>query len=87
MPRRVVDYRVADVATFPAMTLEETASLRAAVQRFVDDRVGALAVVDKDGRLSGVLSYIDVLESLAGVVHASGVAAAPPGPTMPVVTT
>jgi CBS domain-containing protein len=86
VPRRVVDYRVADVGTFPAMTLEEGASIRAAVQRFVDDRVGALAIVGKDGRISGVLSYVDVLESLAGVMHAPTVAVSPTGPTMPVVT-
>ncbi len=83
--RRVTEYRVGDVATLPAMTIEERTSLNTVARRFVDDRIGALAVVDDAGRLSGVISYIDILERLLDEMHSpSGVAAIPPEPMMPV---
>lgn len=37
-----------------------------AVGRFLDERVGALPVVDPDGRLVGIVSYLDVLRFLRG---------------------
>ena len=82
--RRVVEYRVQDVASVPVMVVEERTPLSGFLRRFVDDRVGAVAVVDDEGRLAGVVSYIDVLDELAGRVHEpSGVAAVPPEPMLP----
>ncbi len=82
--RRAADYRVQDVASAPVIAVEEAAALSQFVRRFLDDRVGAVAVVDDDGRLTGIVSYIDVLAELVGEVHQpSGVAAIQPEPTLP----
>jgi acetoin utilization protein AcuB len=39
-------------------------SLRAAIDLMLEERLSALPVVDKDGDIAGVLSYVDVLEAL-----------------------
>lgn len=83
LERRVAEYRVGDVATIPVMTVEPETTLELVVRRFVDDRVGALAVVADDGTLAGIVSYIDVLKTLVGERHEPAETAAfPPEPSL-----
>lgn len=56
--------RVADAMTPDPRTIGEDEPLGHAVRAFVDDRFGALPVVDEEERLLGILSYIDLLRYL-----------------------
>jgi len=47
------------------LTIWPGASVRSAVERMASARVGALVVVDDDGKLTGVVSERDVLQALA----------------------
>jgi acetoin utilization protein AcuB len=42
----------------------ENQSLAAVVQRFLDERVGAIAIVDDEEQLVGIISYLDALRAL-----------------------
>lgn len=85
--RRVGDYRVQDVARMPALSVDAEASLAEAAQRMVDSHVGAVAVTGNDGRLAGIVSYVDVLTRALGQLHGpSGVVAVPPEPMVPAPT-
>jgi CBS domain-containing protein len=84
LQRRVSEYRVQDVARRPALTIDEDATLLEAARRMLDDHVGALVVTGRDGRVAGLVSYVDVLAKLAGrLAGPSGVAVVPPEPAMP----
>lgn len=55
--------RVADAMTGGAWTVQPDAPLSDVVDILVDDRVGAVPVVDDDGLLLGIVSYLDVLRA------------------------
>lgn len=57
--------RVEEVATRAPLTIREGTSITEAARLLVDRRIGALPVVDDSGRLSGILSYVDLLAALA----------------------
>lgn len=54
---------VADAMTRGATTLHPDAPVSELVDLLVDDRVGAVPVADDDGRLLGMVSYLDVLRA------------------------
>ena len=56
--------RVADVMTPEPRTIYEDEPLGNAVQALVDDRFGALPVVDSEDHLLGIISYVDLLRYL-----------------------
>ncbi len=56
--------RIGDVMAHNPRTVRADEPIAAAVRAFVDDRFGALPVVDEDDRLVGILSYIDLLRFL-----------------------
>lgn len=56
--------RVGDVMTVEPRTLAEDDPLSTAVRALVEDRFGAVPVVRQDGRLRGMLSYVDLLRYL-----------------------
>ena len=60
----VEELRVASVMTTHVTTVTEAASLAEAAHHFIDERVGALPVVDGEQRLVGILSYVDVIRAL-----------------------
>jgi CBS domain-containing protein len=60
------ELRVEHVMAPDPRTIAADARLSEAVSAFLDDRFGALPVVDEAERLLGVLSYVDVLAALAG---------------------
>lgn len=62
---RVRALRVADVMTREVAALREGDTLPAAVDVFLNRRYGAIPIVDANGVLVGVVSYLDVLRRLA----------------------
>jgi acetoin utilization protein AcuB len=46
------------------ISLEPTESLTTAVDLILEYGIGAIPVVDKTGRLEGILSYVDILKAL-----------------------
>lgn len=58
--------RVEDVMTPNAIAVPASASVLAIADALLDEKVGALPVVDDDERLIGIVSYVDVLAHLVG---------------------
>lgn len=63
---KVQSMRVSHVMTGDPITVRSGTTLTHAVAHFLDERIGALPVVDDTDHLIGVLSYVDVLRHLAG---------------------
>lgn len=57
--------RVRDWMTSPALTATPTDDCISTARRFAKSSIGALPVVDPDGHIIGILSYVDVLRALA----------------------
>lgn len=57
--------RVRDAMTQPAETVRADAPLAQVAAKLADSRIGAVPVVDEDGRPVGLVSYVDVLRALA----------------------
>ena len=74
--------RVADAMTPDPIALSPRASLADALAVFADDRVGAVPIVDRDERLVGIISYVDLLGTLRALSEAeargAGALDAPP---------
>ena len=56
---------VRDAMTGPAVTVAAHTPLAELAAEFADDKIGALPVVDRERKLLGVVSYVDVLRALA----------------------
>jgi CBS domain-containing protein len=67
----VEELKVSGVMTTPVSTVREDAPLGEAARHFVDERIGALPVVDASGRLVGILSYVDVIQTLRETLAAA----------------
>lgn len=65
IPERILALRVEDVMTRHVDTISEADPLARAVDLFLNRRYGALPVVNREGRLVGIVSYLDVLRRLA----------------------
>lgn len=78
-PRRALDephvraeveaMRVGAAMSTPAVTVSASAPMSQLVRFFIDRRVGALPVVDDDGVLVGIVSYVDLLRALRPVTE------------------
>ncbi len=62
--RQVSEARLGEMMTPDPFSLRSGAPVAQALEIFTDERVGAIPVVDEDGRLLGILSYIDLLRWL-----------------------
>lgn len=62
--RYIASLRVGDVMTPDPRTIHYYEPLGNAVRALVEDRFGALPVVDEDDRLHGIISYVDLLRYL-----------------------
>lgn len=62
--RAVARLRVSDAMTPDPRTIDEDAPLSDAVRALVEDRIGALPVIDAEERLCGILSYVDLVRYL-----------------------
>jgi acetoin utilization protein AcuB len=58
------ELKVEGVMTTDVITVREDARLSDVARQFVDERVGALPVVDARQRLVGLVSYVDVIRAL-----------------------
>ena len=54
------------VMSSPAITLLETADVRAAEDLMAEERKSRLVITDEDGKLTGVLSLVDLIEQAPG---------------------
>ena len=60
----VEELRVSGVMTSPAESVPEDAPLSAVAERLAHASIGALPVVDRNGRVTGIVSYVDVVRVL-----------------------
>jgi CBS domain-containing protein len=58
------ELKVASVMTTEVITVRDDARLSDVARQFVDERIGALPVVDSKDRLVGLVSYVDVIRAL-----------------------
>ena len=56
--------RVADVMSSDVVSVELDTEVSAIVEALLENRIGAVPVVDGDGVLSGIISYVDLLRVL-----------------------
>lgn len=59
------DLSVRDAMVPAALTVHSNRPLREVANELADEKVGALPIVDMDGKLIGILSYVDALRALA----------------------
>ena len=48
------------------VSVDEEADLREVIETLLEQRIGAVPVVDGDGKLTGIISYVDLLRTYAG---------------------
>jgi len=58
-------FHVREVMSTPPITVAPDTPLREAAAMMVSENIGCLPVVDRDGRLVGVMSSVDLLASMA----------------------
>jgi len=63
---RVYDRRVADFMSTNPVTVMEEDEADEVIDLLLEHRIGAIPVVDADGILVGIVSYIDVLKAARG---------------------
>jgi len=63
--RTIRDYAIGELMTHAPLVAHADGTLEEAAQRIADHRIGALPVVDAQGRLEGILSETDVLNAVA----------------------
>lgn len=68
LPKAAKELRVSSAMTRDPIAIEQDGSIRTALDVLVKHRFGALPVVDDDGRLRGIVSYLDVLQHFADEV-------------------
>lgn len=64
-PKGAKELRVSAAMTRDPVSLTQDDSIRAALDALIEHRFGALPIVDDDGRLRGIVSYLDVLQHVA----------------------
>jgi len=60
---RAYDRRVSDYMSRDPVTVEEEDEVEEVIDLLLEHRVGAIPVVDADGMLVGIVSYMDVLKA------------------------
>ena len=63
--RSALDAPVASLMTASPLSVELEADAAEVVDLMLDNKVGAIPVVDAEGRLAGIVSYVDVLRRLS----------------------
>jgi CBS domain-containing protein len=67
------ELRVSGVMTTHVTTVSESASLAEVAHHFIDERIGALPVVDGQQHLVGIVSYVDVIRALQETLDAAAI--------------
>lgn len=57
--------RVAELMSADVVSVDLDSELSAVIDAMLSERVGAVPVVDADGSVAGIISYVDVLRALA----------------------
>lgn len=52
-----------DIMTSPAITIEETKSVRDALELYREQKINRLPVIDKSGKLVGIITRTDILQA------------------------
>jgi CBS domain-containing protein len=65
LPESLANLRIQAVMMPEPRTLQPDEPVSAALEAFLTQRVGALPVTEEDGRVLGIVSYMDVLRHLA----------------------
>lgn len=69
----VLDLRVAEVMSADPLSVSPDTDVGELIDHLVEHKVGAVPVVDEEsGELVGIVSYIDVLRTLRGLVSEEG---------------
>ena len=63
---RVYDRRVSDFMSADPLTVDSEDDVDEVIDLLVEHRVGAIPVVDAEGTLVGIVSYIDILRAARG---------------------
>lgn len=66
---RAFDRRVADYMSTDPVTVMEEDDATEVIELLVEHRIGAIPVIDADGVLVGIVSYIDVLKALGDALE------------------
>lgn len=66
--KSAIDTKVASVMTGHVISIDEEDELSEVIELMLTHKVGALPVLDGDGTLVGIVSYMDVLRSLQQLV-------------------
>jgi CBS domain-containing protein len=64
------ELKVSGVMTTEVITVREDRQLSDVARQFVDERVGAIPVVDANDRLVGIVTYVDVIRALLAPAEA-----------------
>lgn len=64
--------RVGDLMSTDVVTVETDAELSDVIDTLIEQKIGAVPVVDGEGRLAGIISYVDVLRTYAGELSGNG---------------
>jgi CBS domain-containing protein len=62
------EMKVSTVMTTPVLTVREETPLADLAKRFVDERIGAIPIVDERHRPVGIVSYVDVIQALGSAL-------------------
>jgi acetoin utilization protein AcuB len=60
------DRKVAQLMSSDVVSVGLDAELREVIETLLEQRIGAVPVVDGDGKIAGIISYVDLLRTYAG---------------------
>ncbi len=63
---RLYQHRVAEVMSHDPVTISDEDTIDDVIDLLVEHRIGAVPVIDADGALTGIVSYVDVLRAARG---------------------
>jgi acetoin utilization protein AcuB len=64
---RVYDRRVSEFMSSDTLTVAEEDDIDTVIETLIDHKVGAVPVVDAEGLLVGIISYVDILKAARGL--------------------
>lgn len=70
--------RVADFMSAAVVSVDTEADLGDVIDKLLEEHIGALPVVDGEGTVVGIISYVDVLRAIGGEFELSGPGFRPP---------
>lgn len=68
---RALGTKVAAVMTSKPVSIDPDNDLREAVELLIDEKIGGLPVVNSDGFLVGIVTHVDALKFLLGILDES----------------